>query len=269
MGGNTSKSAVEQTNEFFNSTTQNFMASLHSTVNVSHETIQSINAAGARVDGCRVRFGQTVDTDVAATGQLTQENLSQLTADLKNQANTAIDNMATQHSGFIAPTIMNSADARTTLKTNVTNIINTSMESSAVLDVITAVNNKQTADFSGLWMKCYPEYRFEKEYDLEVDQNIKAKIVAKAVADQITKNLTTVIADNSVTSSVTQSAAQSSAGVDDLVKAVTSGWGMAVLGLILIVIIIIVVMVFASKKASGAAKAVAKGNGNGGGNSNS
>ena len=260
MGGNSSKSAVEQTNEFFNSTTQNFMASLHSTVNVSHETIQNLTATGMHIEGCRVRFGQSVDSDVAATGQLSQENLSQLTAELKNQANTAIDNMASQHSGFLAPTIMNSADARTTLKTKVTNIVNTSMTSSAVLDVIAAVNNHQAADFTGLWMKCYPEYRFQNEWDLEVDQNIKAKIVAKAVADQITHDLTSVIADNSVTTSVKQSASQTSAGLDDLVKAIFSGWGLLVMAIIVILIILVMV--------GPKILAAVRGGGNGGGNGN-
>ena len=56
------------------------------------------------------------DSETVATGEMSAEAQAQLTAKLKDEAKTAIDNAAAQNSGFLAPGIANSASATTNVK---------------------------------------------------------------------------------------------------------------------------------------------------------
>jgi len=250
MGGNSSKSTVQQTNEFFNQSTKSFMSSLTQNVAASGTVKQNISFASANFTGCRVKVSQTILQTINAQGQLKSENSADLASSLANSANTAIDNSASQHNGFLAPAVGNSAEATTDLKTKVTNIINTTIESKTVQDIIATGLSNQNIDNTGMIATCDPKYRFQGEYDFEFDQNVTQSITAKGIADAIT---TALVNDSSVTSAVTgvtQSATQSNAGVDDLVKAFTGIYGI-ICGVICCIIIIIGVAMSSMGKGGG------------------
>ena len=260
MGGNSSKSSVQQTNEFFNQSTKSFMSSLTQNVAATGTVKQNVNFSDAVFTGCHVRVTQTVIQTINAQGQLKAENSADLTSSLANSANTAIDNSASQHNGFLAPAVGNSAQATTDLKTKVTNIISTTVSSKTVQDIIAAGLSNQSIDAHGMVGTCDPKYHIAGEYDFDFDQNITQSITAKGIADAITNAL---VADSSVTSAVTsvkQSATQSNAGVDDLVKAFTGIYGI-ICGVICCIIIVIGVVMMSMGKGGG-------GGGGGGGGFN-
>jgi hypothetical protein len=233
MGGNTSKSSVQQVNEFFNKTTNDFVSANSNKVDASNMSQQSINAAGATIDGCRVNFNQTITSGTVSTGKMENKSIQDLTTELKNKAQTAIDNAATQKNGFLNASIANSTSATTNLKNTVTNIIENKMKSTNVQEVFSKAQNVQVNELQGMTMKCYPAYRFQNEWDLQVNQNIKSDVVAKGVADNLTQALSTVIADNTSELTLKQSSTQTNAGLDDLIKALTEGWGLLILGILL------------------------------------
>jgi len=246
MGGNSSKSTVEQTNEFFNSSTKSFMSSLTQNVRAVGTVKQSINLSDTEFTNCRVSAAQTNVQNLTAEGQLRSEDSINLASSLANSANTAIDNSASQHNGFLAPAVANSADARTTLKNKVTNIINTTISKSTVQDIIATGLNNQDNNVHGMKATCNPAYRAPGEFDFVFDQNITQSITAKGIADAITAAL---VADSSVTSAVTgvtQHADQSNAGVDDLVKAITGMWGM-ISGVVLAIVCIVLIVMLGGK----------------------
>jgi hypothetical protein len=241
MGGSSSKSSVQQTNEFFNKTTNSFVSENSQKVSASALNINSVNFRGSTFKGCRVAIRQAITSDVIASGVMTSQNIQDLTAKLKADATSKIDNEAATKSGFLSPAIGNSSTATTNLKTTVTNIIENTMTSKTVQDIFAKANNQNLADFSGLYYECDPQYKSPGACnadnaagcDLVVDQNIKASVVAKGVADALTKALASTITESTVTADVKSSAATTNAGLDDLVTSIFKGltgiWGIIAL----------------------------------------
>ena len=237
MGGNQSKSSVQQTNEFFNKTTNSFVSENSQQVQASSLNSQNMDFSGAEFIKCRAAFIQSINSTVVASGQMTTQNINDLTAKLKNDATTAIDNAAAQKSGFLAPSVANSASATTDLKTKVNNIIETTMKSSTVQNIFANANNIQNLASPKLKYECDPAYRIpgpcsskdQTGCDFVADQNIVANVTAKGVADALTKAMTSVIADNTTDTTVKQTAKQETQGLNDLVDSVFKGltgiWG--------------------------------------------
>ena len=241
MGGNTSKSAVQQTNEFFNKTTNSFMSSNSQQVQASSLNSQNMDFSGAEFVKCKAAFIQSINSTVVASGQMTTQNINDLTAKLKNDAQTQIDNAASQKSGFLAPSVANSASATTDLKNKVTNIIENTMKSETVQKIFANANNIQNLASPKLKYECDPAYRTpgacsskdQTGCDFVADQNIVSNVTAKGVADALTKALTSVIAENTTDTAVKQTAKQETQGVNDLVDSVFKGltgiWGIIAL----------------------------------------
>lgn len=235
MGGNSSKSSVEQTNEFFNKTTSSFISENSQKVSASSINVNSIKLANAKIKGCAIRLNQSIDSTTVATGDMKTETVEQLTAKLKNDSKTAIENAAAQKNGFLAPSFGNSAEATTKLTTKVTNIIENTMNSKNVQDIFAAARNNNAADLSGLELECFA-WMSPEDRVLNVDQAIKSSIMAKGVSSALTKALTEVIAENTTDTAVKQSATQTNAGVDDLVSAWFAGLA-GIYGVIALIVI--------------------------------
>lgn len=233
MGGSSSKSSVQQTNEFFNKTTNTFVSENSQSVSASSLNTNTLLFPRSKFIKCRTSIKQNIDSDVVATGQMSTQNIQDLTTKLKNDAQAAIDNAATQKTGFLSPTVANSASAVTDLKTKVTNIIDNTMKSSTVQNIFANAQNKNFADYSDLYYECDPAYKLPGEYDFVIDQNIKSKVVAKGVADAITKALSETIAENTTDTTVKQSSTQENKGISELVDSVFKGltgiWGIIAL----------------------------------------
>jgi hypothetical protein len=237
MGGNQSKSAVQQTNEFFNKTTNSFISENSQQVQASSLNSQNMDFSGANFSKCRAAFIQSINSTVVASGKMTTQNINDLTEKLKTDAKTQIDNAASQKSGFLAPSVANSASATTDLKTKVTNIIDTTMKSSTVQNIFANANNIQNLTSPKITFECDPAYRTpgacsskdQTGCDFVADQNIVSNVTAKGVADALTKALTSVIAENTTDTAVKQSAKQETQGLNDLVDSVFKGltgiWG--------------------------------------------
>ena len=248
MGGNSSKSAVQQTNEFFNKTANSYMSSNEQHVQASQLNSQNMDFSGAEFIKCKAAFIQAINSTVVATGQMTTQNINELTAKLKNDAQTAIDNAASQKSGFLAPSVANSASATTDLKTKVTNIIENTMKSETVQKIFANANNVQNLAAPKLKYECDPAYRTpgacssrdQTGCDFVADQNIVANVTAKGVADALTKALTDTITENTTSTSVKQSAKQETQGLNDLVDSIFKGltgiWG--IIGCVVCVLIL-------------------------------
>ena len=241
MGGNTSKSSVQQVNEFFNKTTNEFVSANSNEVSATNLNTQKITVAGSKFTKCNIDITQEIDATTVSTGKMENKSIQDLSTELQNKAKTAIDNAATQNNGFFSTAIANNTEARTDLKTTVTNIIDNTMKSTNVQKIFSDARNLQDLDFSHIEMECAPEYRVAGEKDLEINQKLKSAVVAKGVADNLTQALSQVIVDNTVDTTVKQKAEQKNAGLDDLIKAITSGWAMLIIGAIIILIILAMV----------------------------
>lgn len=231
MGGNSSKTASQQTQEFFNQTTNSFMDSHSQTVNASAYGVNTINLQGADLSGCRTYLSQNIDTSVTATGQLSTQSIGDLSSTLQNAASQKIDQMAQQKSGFLAPSVMNSASATSDLKTKVTNIIQNTMQSTSVQNIFAAANNLNVANNQGLKAACDPAYKTpgpcgpsgQDGCDFVIDQKLKQTVVAKGVSDAITKALFSDSVVNSSVQAGTQKSTQETQGLNDLVDSLFKG----------------------------------------------
>lgn len=235
MGGNSSKSSVQQTNEFFNKQTNSFMSSLNQNVSASAGARQSINLADAQFTGCRVNASQGAQTTVTASGTLSSQNTQDLKTKLQNDSKAAIDNAAAQKSGFLAPSVANSASATTDLKNKVTNIIENTMSSSTVQNIIANAQNNQSINAGKMIATCDPKYRLPGEYDYNFDQQILQSVTAKGIADAITNALSDTIATATTDTAVKQTATQQTQGVNDLVDSIFKGLG-SMYGIIALII---------------------------------
>lgn len=223
MGGNSSKSAVQQTSELFNKTTNSFMSSLNQTVNATGGTLQKANFSKAKFKNCRVKVTQGSEVSVTATGSLSAVNVQDLTTKLKSDATSAIDNAASQKNGFLAPGIENNVSAQSDLKTKVSNIIENTMKSDTVQTIIANAKSNQDIDSSGLKGTCDPVYRLPGEWDFEFDQKILQSVTAKGIADALTKALADDATVSSAVTNVDSSASQDNQGFNDLVDSVFNG----------------------------------------------
>jgi hypothetical protein len=223
MGGNSSKSSVQQTNEFFNKQTNSFMSSVSQNVSATAGARQSVNLADTNFTGCRVNVSQGAQTTLTASGTLKSQNVQDLKTKLQNDAKTAIDNAAAQKSGFLAPSVANSASATTDLKNKVTNIIENTMSSSTVQNIVANAQNNQSINAGKMVATCDPKYRLPGEYDFNFDQNILQSVTAKGIADALTNALSDTIATATTDTAVKQTAKQETQGVNDLVDSVFKG----------------------------------------------
>lgn len=233
MGGSSSKSSVQQTNEFFNKQTNTFMSSTSQNISATGGTRQSINLADAKFTKCRVNASQGATTNITASGTLRTENIQDLSTKLQNEAKTAIDNAASQKTGFLSPTVANSASAVSDLKTKVTNIIDNTMKSDTVQNIFAKAQSNQDINAGKLEAECDPQYRLPGEYDFNFDQNILQSVTAKGVADAVTKALSETITENTSDTAVKQSSTQENKGISELVDSVFKGltgiWGIIAL----------------------------------------
>lgn len=241
MGGNSSKTSAQQTQEFFNQATNSFISEHSQTVNASGSGVNKVNLRGADLSKCRWYVSQNIDTSVSASGKLSPESVGDMNTHLQNSAAQKIDQMAQQKSGFLAPSVMNSATAISDLKTKVTNIINNTMKTSTVQNIFAAANSLNDLDNEGLVASCDPAYKLKGPCgptgtdgcDIVIDQNIKQTVVAKGVSDAITKALFSDSTVNSAVQTGSQTASQQTQGLNDLVdsifKGLTSIWGIIAL----------------------------------------
>jgi hypothetical protein len=251
MGGNSSKSAVQQTNEFFNKTTFEFMNKNSQTVNAANQGVNTVIFENSDIANCRYYVGQNIDMTTTATGEMQGKTAVDLANELKSKVSEFVDNQAKQSSGFLAPSILNSSEAQTDLKTTVHNIIDQKITNENLQTITASAKGENNFSFKGMKAPCDPAYKLPGKCqasdtsgcDFVVDQNIKTALVAKGMADLLTTALSKTITDNTVDTTVKQSSTQETRGLDDLVKAITSGWGMASLGVCIVIVLIIVLMI--------------------------
>ena len=222
MGGNTSKTSVQQTNEFMNQITNSFVSENSQKVSAQSTNINAASFRGAKIKGCGVKINQSITSDTVATGKMTTQNVQDLSAKLKSEAAAKIDQAAATKQGFLAPSFGNSSTASTDIKNKVSTVIDNTMKSSTVQDIFARANNTNDADFSGVEYECYA-WQSPEDRQIVVDQNIKATVVAKGVADAITQAISKDEVLGSLVTDVKQTATTESKGLDDLVGAIFSG----------------------------------------------
>lgn len=222
MGGNSSKTSVQQTNEFMTKITNSFVSENSQKVSAQANNINAASFRGAKIRGCAVRVNQSITSDTVATGKMTTQNIQDLTSKLKSESAAAIDQQAKTSTGFLAPAFGNSSTSSTNIKNKVDTIIDNTMKSSTVQDIFARANNTNDADFAGVEYECF-QWQSPEERSIIVDQNIKSTVVAKGVADAITQAISKDEVLGSLVTDVKQTATTESKGADDLVKAIFDG----------------------------------------------
>lgn len=231
MGGNQSKTSSTVTNDFLTQITSTFMSQNSQKVTASDYNINQANFSQATITDCNVNITQSIDMSAVATGHMTVQNQQQLTTALQNAMQQKIQQAATQHNGFLAPAFANSAQATSDVINRSNTVIATTISSSTVQNIFATANNTNEADFSHLVYTCSPS----NPKTLTLDQTIKAQIVAQGVSDAITTAMQNDSVLNSAITDLSQSASQTNAGLDDLVKAITSFWG--IIGMLICVLL--------------------------------
>ena len=222
MGGNSSKTSVQQTNEFMTKISNSFVSENSQKVSAQSNNINAASFRGAKIKGCGVRINQSITSDTVATGKMTVQNIQDLSSKLKSESAAAIDQQAKTSQGFLAPSFGNSSTASTDIKNKVNTVIDNTMKSSTVQDIFARANNTNDADFSGVEYECFA-WQSPEDRQIVVDQNIKATVVAKGVADAITQAISKDEVLGSLVTDVKQTATTESKGLDDLVSAIFSG----------------------------------------------
>jgi len=237
MGGNQSKTSSTVTNDFLTQITSSFMSQNSQNVTASAYNINQANFSQATITDCNVNISQNIDMSSVATGHMTVQNQQQLATALQNAMQQKIQQAATQQNGFLAPAFANSAQATSDVVNRSNTVIATTISSSTVQNIFATANNTNNADFSHLTYTCSPTY--PKTFTL--DQSIKAQIVAQGVSDAITSAMQNDSVLNSAITDLSQTASQTNAGLDDLIKAITSVWG--IIGMVICVLICAAILI--------------------------
>lgn len=217
MGGNSSKSSVEQTREFVNNFTSDFLVTNTTKVSAVNTNANEIIFKSANIKNCPIRANMKVNATTSSSGQLTQAVTEKLTTDLTNKLTSEVDNQAKQKTGFLSAAVANSVDARTTLNEKIKNTVSSTFKSDTYNEIVSKSMNSNRFDAENANIDC------GTRGDIVIDQNIFSNVVASSIADLVTTNLNSLIVDNTSDTKVKQTADQQNQGLNDLVDSVFNG----------------------------------------------
>jgi hypothetical protein len=237
MGGNSSKSSVEQTRDYVNEFTSDFLVKNTTKVSAVNINTNEIIFKAANIKNCTLTANMKINATTSSSGQLTQQVSDKLMADLTTKLQTEVDNQASQKTGFLAVNVENSVSSQSTLKESIKNTVKSTFESDTYNEIVSKSMNSNRFDAENANIDC------GTRGNIAIDQNIFSNVVASSIADLVTTNLTSLITDNTSTTKVTQSATQQNQGLNDLVDSVFNGIAKIFSGWVGIVIVAILLCV--------------------------
>jgi hypothetical protein len=166
----------------------NFSSSTAQNVSASGAISQLVTLKGSKFTDCNVEVKNSAALTVTSKGTLTTKSTASLVSALSAAANNAIQQSSTQSNGWLA-TGSNSSNQSTNIQNNVSSIINTTINSSTVQNILAQASGSQIIDGSGLTVKCNPKYLPKSGYNFTFDNNILASSAATGIADAITEAL--------------------------------------------------------------------------------
>ena len=231
MGGNQSRTFVQETRDFINEQTTEILNEMKQTASATGEATNTLDFTGAEFTDCRFAATQTIDASAIAQIQLSSDQTNSIADKLAAAINDKIDQTASQENGFLNTSVANDVDAVTDLKEKVKNVIQTTISNKTVQDAFAQMKATNAQNFSGFHMKCNPKYRErgacgkndQTGCDFYVDQNAKVAVMATVIADQTTKNLFDNDTINNATSDIQQSSDQENSGIEAAIKALFDG----------------------------------------------
>jgi len=239
MGGNSSKSSVEQTREFITNVTNDVLISNTTKVSASNINTNILDFAGATFKYCNdMNFTQKINAATASSGELTTTVTNELTKQLTDKLSAEIDNQASQKTGFLSAAMANSSEARSSLKEKVVKNIESTFKSENYTEIVSKSQNSNIFKGGKMNIECGPSGG-----KLVFDQNILSNVTASLVADLVTKNLESLISENTSDTKVTQKSDQQNQGLNDLVDSVFNGIAKIFSGWVGIVIVAILLCV--------------------------
>ena len=196
MGGSNSTTiSSTAVNNFLNQQTNSISNSISQNVNASSQSMQVVTLAGAEFTDCNVAILQASNSQVNAKGTLSVSNTADLSSKLQAAADAKMTQMAQQSNSGMFASGTNNSNSSTSTVNDVKNIINTTITSKTVQDIIANASSSQIISAGGFKAKCNPKYtrpgpcgpEGTKGCNFVFDQNIRISATASGIADAVTK----------------------------------------------------------------------------------
>jgi hypothetical protein len=193
MGGNSSTLSSTQVNNFMQKQTTSFASSTSQNVQASGTVAQLISLGNSEFTDCRFAVTNKATVGVTSQGSLSTNSTANLSSALQAAANNAIQQASTQSNGWLA-TGSNDSSQTTNIQNNVSHIIDTTIKSSTVQDILAQASGTQTIGGAGMKVRCNPKYskpgkcdaNDSSGCDFSFNNDIVMTVTAKGIADAIT-----------------------------------------------------------------------------------
>lgn len=220
MGGNSSTLSATQVNTFMSKQTTNFASSNSQNVKATGSVSQFISLKGSEFTDCIFKAGNKATVGVTAQGNLSTKSTSSLVSALQAAATNKIDEAAKQSNGFLA-TGSNDSTQTTNIKNEVSSIIETTIKSDTVQDILAQASGTQNIDGSGAKFKCNPKYRKpgrcddsdSSGCDFSFNNDLVMTVAARGIADALTESLQSSKVVGSFINESKQSSDQTNEGI--------------------------------------------------------
>jgi hypothetical protein len=183
MGGNSSKQTIETTlqTDVLNKTVQNFITDNSQSVSASGVNFQNMDIELGDVTGCNIKFGQTIDSQVASTGELSATELSAMESKAQTHLDNNVGALMEKMSGFASVQFETDTeqDVRQNISNKLRNITEKTFETSNYNEIVASVVNTQKQKIK------IGNYDCTTGGQLDVSQDISSKVIASALTDQV------------------------------------------------------------------------------------
>ena len=183
MGGNSSKQTIETTlqTDVLNKTVQNFITENSQSVSASGVNVQNMDIELGNVTGCNIKFGQTIDSQVASTGELSATELSAMESKAQTHLDNNVGALMEKMSGFVSVQFDNDTeqDVKQNISNKLRNITEKTFETSNYNEIVASVVNTQKQKIK------VGNYDCTTGGQLDVSQDISSKVIASALTDQL------------------------------------------------------------------------------------
>lgn len=244
--GNSQSQVAKIVNESSMSVTNNFVSTTIASTVASSTNMQTFTLNVGVIDHCPLAIGQTIQADVAAIAEVTDDQASELSTQLQTTLDAAVDQSTEMVNGLAAATGGNAQNTSTDIKNIIRQSITNNINRTTINQVAASSFNEQTMTLNIGACQYSP---------INATQGIVSNVIAQNILTKISRDIASSNLVASASASATQTTSMKNKGLDDLVKAIFDGltgiWGIiAVVACVLIIGAVIFLLSPAGQEAS-------------------
>jgi len=224
------------------SVTNNFVSQNIATTSATNTNTQTFTLNIGVIDHCPLSLGQTITAQTTAIGTINDTQSAQLATQLQTQLSAALQQSTDMVNGLAATTGGNAQNTTTNIQNTINQSIQNRISSTNINQVAASSVNTQTMTLNIAACQYSP---------IQANQGIISNVIAQNILTQISNDIASSSLIASAAASASQSSSMKNAGLDDLVKALTSPFAMVSIVICILVFLGLVVFLGMGGKGGG------------------